>query len=63
MMGVQVPPFIKEVKIEMGKVSWPTREELISSTAVVVVVSLIFAVIVGTLDTALMVLARSFYGS
>ena len=55
--------FIKEVKVEMGKVSWPTREELISSTAVVVVVSLIFAVIVGTLDTVLMVLARSFYGS
>ena len=55
--------FIREVKVEMGKVSWPTREELISSTAVVVVVSLIFAVIVGTLDTVLMVLAKSFYGS
>ncbi len=55
--------FIKEVKVEMGKVSWPTREELISSTAVVVVVSLIFAVIVGALDTLLMLLAKSLYGS
>lgn len=55
--------FIKEVKVEMGKVSWPTREELISSTAVVVVVSLMFAVIVGALDTLLMLLAKSLYGS
>ena len=55
--------FLKDVKVEMSKVSWPTREELISSTAVVVVVSLIFAVIVGTLDTVLMLLVRSFYGS
>ncbi|OPX25358.1 MAG: preprotein translocase subunit SecE [Candidatus Latescibacteria bacterium 4484_107] len=55
--------FLKEVKVEMGKVSWPTREELISSTAVVVVVSLIFAVIVGSLDTILMVLVKTFYGS
>jgi preprotein translocase SecE subunit len=47
----------------MSKVSWPTRDELISSTAVVVVVSLIFAVIVGTLDTILMVLAKTLYGS
>jgi preprotein translocase subunit SecE len=55
--------FLKEVKVEMGKVSWPTREELISSTAVVVVVSLMFAVIVGALDTLLMLLAKSLYGS
>ncbi len=55
--------FLKEVKVEMGKVSWPTREELISSTAVVIVVSLIFAVIVGALDTLLTLIARSLYGS
>ena len=55
--------FLKEVKVEMGKVSWPTREELISSTTVVVVVSLIFAVIIGTLDTLLMLIAKSLYGS
>ena len=55
--------FLKEVKVEMSKVSWPTREELISSTAVVVVVSLMFAVIVGALDTLLMLLAKSLYGS
>ena len=55
--------FLKEVKVEMGKVSWPTREELISSTTVVIVVSLIFAVIIGTLDTLLMLIAKSLYGS
>ncbi|MFH1008740.1 MAG: preprotein translocase subunit SecE [Candidatus Latescibacterota bacterium] len=55
--------FVKEVKVEMSKVSWSTRQELISSTAVVVVVSLIFAVVVGTLDTVLMVLSKTLYGS
>ncbi|MDD5746862.1 MAG: preprotein translocase subunit SecE [Candidatus Omnitrophica bacterium] len=29
--------FFKNVKAEMTKVSWPTREELFSSTAVVLV--------------------------
>ena len=59
----KISKFLKEVKVEMGKVSWPTREELISSTAVVIVVSLIFAVIVGTLDTLLTLIARALYGS
>ena len=59
----RISKFLKEVKIEMGKVSWPPREELISSTAVVIVVSLIFAVVVGALDTLLMLIAKSLYGS
>ena len=59
----KVLKFLKEVKVEMGKVSWPTREALINSTAVVIVVSLIFAVLVGALDTLLMLIVKSLYGS
>jgi len=48
----QIRQFIREVKVEMKKVSWPTRDELTGSTTVVfitvTVVSLyIFAVDVG----------------
>ena len=45
--------FIKEVKIEMLKVSWPKRQELWESTLVVIVVSLIMAVFIGSIDLLL----------
>ncbi len=42
--------FIKEVRAELGKVAWSTREELLSSTIVVIVVTLILGVFIGILD-------------
>lgn len=42
--------FIKEVRAELGKVAWSTREELLSSTMVVIVVTLILGVFIGVLD-------------
>ncbi len=42
--------FLKEVKSEMSKVTWPTREELTSSTGVVIVTSLAFAVFIVLVD-------------
>ena len=45
--------FFKEVGVEMQKVTWPTKQELIGSTAVVIVVSLILVVYVGLLDFGL----------
>ena len=42
--------FIKDVRIEFSKVSWPTREDLVSSTGVVLVFSAIFAVFIGIFD-------------
>ncbi|MXW77687.1 MAG: preprotein translocase subunit SecE [Gemmatimonadetes bacterium] len=42
--------FIKDVRTEFSKVSWPTREDLISSTGVVLVFSAIFAVFIGIFD-------------
>jgi preprotein translocase subunit SecE len=37
----------------MGKVSWPSRDELISSTIVVLVSSLLLAVFIGVCDLIL----------
>jgi preprotein translocase subunit SecE len=42
--------FLKEVKVELFKVTWPNRQELIGSTVIVIVLSLIVAVYLGFLD-------------
>lgn len=42
--------FIKEVRAELGKVAWSTREELMTSTIVVIVVTSILGVFIGVLD-------------
>ena len=42
--------FLKEVRIELAKVSWPTRKQTAVYTAIVIGVSLFFALILGVLD-------------
>ena len=48
-----VRDFLVNVRNEMGKVSWPTRDELVKDTRMVVMLSLIIGVILGLLDRAL----------
>jgi len=45
--------FIKEVKVETKKVVYPTRDELIGSTWVVIVTVLIMALFLGVVDLTL----------
>ena len=47
---MQVREFVKEVKVESTKVSWPTRQELRGSTTVVIVAVLLISVFVGIVD-------------
>jgi len=42
--------YLKDVRAEMIKVSWPTRNELFGATLLVIVLSLIMAVYVYTCD-------------
>ena len=49
-MFKRIGNFLSEVKIELGKVSWSTKEELISSTWIVIVVVFLLAVFVGIVD-------------
>jgi preprotein translocase subunit SecE len=51
--------FLGEVKIELMKCTWPTRQELLGSTMVVVISVLILGVFVGLSDTVLMGLLRA----
>ncbi len=45
--------YLANVLQELKKVSWPSREELIGSTYVVIIISGILAVYIFTLDTIL----------
>lgn len=42
--------FLKETRVELKKVTWPTREETIRYTVMVVVISLAVALFLGVLD-------------
>lgn len=46
----KIPKFFSEVKSEMKKVSWPTRQETIKNTLLVVGVSIVTAIFLGGLD-------------
>jgi len=45
--------FIKEVIAELKKVTWPTRQETIKLTVVVIAISLIVSIFIGGLDILL----------
>jgi len=49
----QVREYMKDVRIELTKVSWPTREELRDSTVVVIVTVLLVAAFIGIVDQGL----------
>jgi preprotein translocase subunit SecE len=49
----KIKNFFREVKVELKKVVFPSREEVIGSTKVVVVLVLIVAVFLGLIDLVL----------
>jgi len=46
----KIPKFFLEVKAEMKKVSWPTRQETKRNTILVISVSIVTAMFLGGLD-------------
>jgi preprotein translocase subunit SecE len=45
--------FVREVLAEFRKVTWPSRQELINSTVVVIVVTVVVALFLGGVDIVL----------
>ena len=45
--------YLKDVRQEMSKVSWPSREELIESTGIVLILTGILAVYMFAVDSVL----------
>lgn len=55
-MFQKIKKFLKEMKMELTKVSWLSKRELAGSTVVVVVVSLLLSIFIGIIDKFLSVI-------
>ena len=55
--------FLKEVMAELRKVTWPSKDELIGSTIVTIVVSTIIAIFIGIVDRILTLIVQSIFGT
>jgi preprotein translocase subunit SecE len=59
-----VAQFLREVRVELAKVTWPSRKEVIASTSVVLVIVFLIAAFLGLVDLGLskmikLILSRS----
>ena len=54
--------FIKEAKVELKKVTWPTPKQTLASTAVVIIIVFIVAIYLGIVDFALAKLVKYILG-
>jgi preprotein translocase subunit SecE len=54
--------FMREAKTELKKVKWPTKKELLASTAVVIVLSLLVAFYLGLIDFGLIKIIKFIVG-
>jgi len=50
--------FLREVKTELKKVTWPTRKDTLAGTVVVLVAVFIIALFLGIVDSGLSALVR-----
>ncbi len=58
----KVIAFFDSVKLELEKVTWPTRKETIATTGVVVIIVLLISLYLGTCDLILAKLLRLILG-
>ncbi|MCF7908779.1 MAG: preprotein translocase subunit SecE [Candidatus Omnitrophica bacterium] len=49
----RIPVFFKEVKEELKKVNWSTRQELVAAASIVVVVAILLTAYIFTIDLGL----------
>jgi preprotein translocase subunit SecE len=52
-MFARLSKFLKEVRIELTKVTWPTASELRSTTMVVIITVFIITIFIGLVDFGL----------
>lgn len=58
--GSKIITFLKEVRLEIKKVNWPTKQTTLRYTLIVIGVSLGLAALLGVMDTAFSFLLRKF---
>ncbi len=59
-MSNKVKKFFNEVKVELKKVIFPSREEVIGSTKIVIITVLIIAIFLGLVDRIISKLVEMF---
>ena len=47
----RISEFYQDVKVEMSKVTWPSKEDLKASTVIVLMVLAMFGIVIGVFDT------------
>jgi preprotein translocase subunit SecE len=52
--------FLKDVKVELKKVSWPSRKEATKYTIIVIIISIVTAAFLGGIDYLFAVLIEKF---
>ena len=52
-VGRRVRHFISESQFEVRKVTWPTREETIKTTGIIIVVTILLSLLLGLIDLTL----------
>ncbi len=57
-----VKTFLESVKLELGKVAWPTRKETVATTGVVILIVCIASVYLGLCDIVLSKIMRLVLG-
>ena len=58
----KVTQFLKEAKVELKKVIWPTPKQTMASTAVVIIIVFIVSIYLGIIDFALAKLVKFILG-
>ena len=54
--------FLRQAKVELKKVKWPTRKELIASTVVVIVLTILVSFYLGLIDLGLIKIIKHVLG-
>lgn len=57
-----VKTFLESVKIELAKVTWPTRKETVATTGVVIIIIIMISFYLGLCDVLLAKLMRLILG-
>jgi len=61
-LAAKIKQFLREVRAELRKVTWPTFKMAMASTSVVIVVTLIVSIFLGIVDFGLTRLIRLVLG-
>jgi preprotein translocase subunit SecE len=58
----KITQFLKEAKLELKKVTWPTPKQTVASTAVVIIIVFIVSIYLGIVDFVLAKLVKFVLG-